>query len=76
MVFKVFVSKCYIKRLDKNLIKFDARSDEDILLGYAPTKKSYRCYNLIHKIVESAYVKVDDIKTNWYLSYKSMRING
>jgi hypothetical protein len=40
--FKVFGSKCYIKRLDDNLRKFDARSDEGILLGYAYTKKSYR----------------------------------
>jgi hypothetical protein len=68
MVFKVFGSKCCIKRLDKNLIKFDARSDEGILLGYAPTKKAYRCYNILHKIVESIDVKVDDIKTNWYPS--------
>jgi hypothetical protein len=61
--FKVFGSKCCIIRLDKNLIKFDARSGEGILLGYASTKKAYRCYNLrLHKIVESADVKVDDIK--------------
>ena len=52
-----------IKRLDKNLIKFDSKSDEAILLGYVSTKKAYRCYNLrLHKIVESADVKVDDIK--------------
>jgi hypothetical protein len=62
--FKVFGSKCYIKRLDENLRKFDARSDEGIFLGYASTKKAYRCYNIrLHKIVESAYVKVDDLKT-------------
>jgi hypothetical protein len=61
--FKVFGSKCCIKRLDKNLIKFDAKDDEGILLGYASTKKEYKCYNIIHKIVESADVKVDDIKT-------------
>jgi hypothetical protein len=61
--------KCCIKRLDKNIIKFDAKSDEGILPGYASTKKAYRCYNLrIHKIVESTDVKVDDIKTNWYPS--------
>jgi hypothetical protein len=62
--FKVFGSKCYIKRLDKNLKKFDARSDDDIFLGYASTKKTCRCYNIrLHKIVESANVKVDDLKT-------------
>ena len=62
--FKVFGSKGYIKRLDKNLINFDAISDEGILPGYSSTKKAYRCYNLrIHKIVESRDVKVDVIKT-------------
>ena len=63
--FKVFGSKCYIKRLDENLGKFDARSDEGIFLGYASNKKEYICYNIrSHKIVESTYVKVDDLKTS------------
>jgi hypothetical protein len=62
--FKVFGSKFYIKRLDENLGKFDVRSNEGIFLGYSSTKKPYRCYNLIlHKIIESADVKVDDLKT-------------
>jgi hypothetical protein len=62
--FKVFGSKCYIKRLDENLKKFDDRYDEGIFLGYDSTKKAYICYNLrLHKIVESADVKVDDLKT-------------
>jgi hypothetical protein len=62
--FKVFGSKCYTKKLDDNLGKFDARFDETIFLGYASTKKSYRCYNIrLHKIVGSAYFKVDDLKT-------------
>jgi hypothetical protein len=62
--FKVFGSKCYIKRLDENIGKFDARSDEGIFLGYNYTKKTYRCYNLrLQNIVESADVKVDDLKT-------------
>ena len=62
--FKVFGSKCYIKRLDESLEKFDARSDEGIFLGYASNKKAYRCYNIIsHNIVESANVKVDNLKT-------------
>ena len=61
--FKVFGSKCYIKRLDENLGKFDCRSNEGIFLGYSSNKKAYRCYNLrSHKIVESADVKVDDLK--------------
>ena len=58
--FKVFGSRCYIKKLEK----FDARFDEGIFLGYASTKKAYRCYNLrLHKIVESVDVTVDDLKT-------------
>ena len=62
--FKVFGSKCYIKRLDENLEKFDARSDEGIVLGYASTKKEYKWYSLrLHNIVESAYVKGDDLTT-------------
>jgi hypothetical protein len=61
---KVFGNKCYIKRLGENLRKFDARYDEGIFLGYASTKNEYICYNIrLHKIVESAYVKVDGLKT-------------
>jgi hypothetical protein len=60
----LFGSKCYIKRLEENLEKFDAKSYEGIFLGYDSTKKAYRCYNLrLHNIVESANVKVDDLKT-------------
>jgi hypothetical protein len=62
--FKVFGSKCYIKRLHESLGKFDYRYDEGIFLGYDSNKKSYRCYNIrSHKIVESSDVKVDDVKT-------------
>ena len=62
--FIVFGSECYINNLDKDLGKFDARSDEGIFLGYASNKKAYRCYNLrLHKIVESADVKINDLKT-------------
>ena len=59
--FTAFGSKCYIKRDDDNLGKFDSRTDEGIFLGYSSTKKAYRCYNLrSHKIIESANVIVDD----------------
>ena len=70
--FKVFGRKCYIKNLHKDLGKFDARSDEGIFLGYASNKKAYRCYNLrLHKIVESADVKIDDLKTQKIKHQKS-----
>ena len=50
--------------IDENLEKFDARYNEGIFHGYSSTKKEYICYNLIlHNIFESAYVKVDDLKT-------------
>jgi hypothetical protein len=61
--FKIFGSKCYIKRLDESLEKFYVGSDEGIFLGYASKKKAYICYNIrSHNIFESADVKVDDLK--------------
>jgi hypothetical protein len=59
---KVFGRKCYIKRDDDNLGKFDCRLDESIFFGYSCNKNAYRCYNMrLHKIMESANVKVDDL---------------
>lgn len=59
--FKVFGSRCYIKRDDENIGKFDARCDEGIFLGYSTTNKTYRCFNKkLRKIVESDNVKVDE----------------
>jgi len=43
--FKVFGSKCYIKRMKENLSKFDDRADEGIFLGYSIKSKAYKCYN-------------------------------
>jgi hypothetical protein len=40
--FRVFVSKCYIKRDEDNLGKFDSRLEEGIFLGYSPKKKAYK----------------------------------
>ena len=74
--FKVFGSKCYIKKIDEKLGKFNARSDEGIFLGYASTKKAYRCYNLrLHKIGESADVTVDDLKTKKVKKQKITPVN-
>ena len=74
--FKVFGTKCYIKNLDGDLGKFDARSDEGIFLGYPSKKKAYRCYNIkLHKIVESADVKIDDLKTQKIKHQKSTSDN-
>ena len=61
--FKMFGSNCYIKRNKDDLGKFDSKIDDGIFLGYSSAKKPYRCYRKrLHKIVESADVKVDDIK--------------
>jgi len=58
--FKVFESKCYIRREDK-IDKFDSRVEEGILLGYSCKSKVYKCYNLrLNKIIEGINVKVDD----------------
>ena len=63
--FKVFGSKCYIKRTDENLGKFEPRADEGILLGYSSRSKGYKCYNIRPgKIVESIDVVVDEAGKN------------
>jgi hypothetical protein len=52
--FKVFGSKCYIKRNEDNLGNFDSRTDEGIFLGYVSGSKAYKCYNkIMHKVVDS-----------------------
>lgn len=62
--FRVFGSKCYIRQTDKNMGKFDSRTDEGIFLGYSCKQKAYRCFNhRLGKIVESVHVKVDESTT-------------
>ena len=62
--FRVFSSKCYIKRNEDDLGKFDSRTNEGIFLGYSSTKKAYKCYNQrLHKIIESADERVDVLKS-------------
>jgi hypothetical protein len=57
--FRVFGIKCYIKREDIKVGKFDPLVDEGILVGYSIKSKACKCYNLrIKKIVESINVKV------------------
>ena len=46
--FRIFGSKCYIKR-DDDIGKFDPRSDEGIFLGYSLKRKAYICYYIILK---------------------------
>jgi hypothetical protein len=59
--FRVFGSKCYIKREDGRMGKFDSHVDKGILVGYSSTRKAYKCYNLIlNKVVESINVTIDE----------------
>jgi hypothetical protein len=54
-------SKCYIKREDKKIGKFDSRVSEGIFVGYSCKRKTYKFYNLrLNKIVERINVKVDE----------------
>jgi hypothetical protein len=59
--FRVFGSKCYIKREDGRMGKFDSRVEKGVLVGYSITRKSYKCYNLrLNKVVESINVTIDE----------------
>ena len=59
--FRIFGSKCYIKRVDKNLGKLDYRTDEGILVGYSCSRKAYKCYNFIlEKFFEAIDSKFDE----------------
>jgi hypothetical protein len=59
--FIVFGSKCYIKREDGGMGKFDSHVDKGVLVGYSSTRKAYKCYNLrLNKVVESINVTIDE----------------
>jgi transposase InsO family protein len=58
--FRVFGSKCYIKREDDRMGKFDSRVDKGILVGYSSTRKEYKCCNLrLKKGVESNNITIE-----------------
>jgi transposase InsO family protein len=58
---RVFGRKCYIKREDGRMGKFDSRVDKGVVVGYSSTRKEYKCYNLIlNKVVESINVTIDE----------------
>jgi hypothetical protein len=59
--FRVFGSKCYIKREDDRMGKFDSHVDKGVLVGYSSTRKEYKCYNLrLNKVVERINVTIDE----------------
>ena len=47
--FIIIESKCYIKREDQKLGKFESCFDEGIFVGYPRKRKAYKCYNLRRK---------------------------
>jgi hypothetical protein len=59
--FIVFGRKCYIKREDGRMGKFESHLDKGVLVGYWSTRKTYKCYNLrLNKVVESINVTIDE----------------
>ena len=59
--FRIFGSKCYIKKNHKNMGKLDSRTDEGILVGYSFSTKEYNYYNSRQgKIVESIDINIDE----------------
>jgi hypothetical protein len=58
---RLFGSKCYIKREDGRMGKFDSHVDKGLLVGYSSTRKAYKCYNLrLNKVVENINVTTDE----------------
>jgi hypothetical protein len=59
--FRVFGNKCYIKREDGRMGKFDSHVDKGLLVGYSSTRKTYKCYNMrLNKVVEIINVTIDE----------------
>ena len=59
--FRIFGSRCYIKRDDEKIGKFDSRVDEGIFVGYSSKIKADKCYNLrLSKVVESINLNIDE----------------
>jgi hypothetical protein len=59
--FRVFGSKCYIKREDGKMGKFDSHVDKGVFIYYSSTRKSNKFYNLrLIKVVESINVTIDE----------------
>ena len=58
--FRIFGSKCYIKR-DDDIGKIYARSGKGMFLDYSLKRKAYACYNQWTKtIMESKNMRIDE----------------
>ncbi|GJX96129.1 retrovirus-related pol polyprotein from transposon TNT 1-94 [Tanacetum coccineum] len=59
----IFGCICYITRDGENLDKMKEKGDPCVMVGYSTQSKGYRVYNKrTHLIVESIYIKFDEIK--------------
>lgn len=57
----IFGRKCFIKRNDDKIGKFEPIANEWFLLGYSSKTKGYKCYNRsLQNIIESIGVVVDE----------------
>nr|GEU70621.1 hypothetical protein [Tanacetum cinerariifolium] len=65
--FHVFGALCYPKNDSENLGKLQPKSDIEIFIGYAPTKKAFRIYNRhSRRIVETIHVDFDELTAMAY----------
>jgi hypothetical protein len=59
--FIVFGSKCYIKREDGRIGKFDSWVEKEIVFGYSSKSKAYKCFNMrLKRRVEGINVQIDE----------------
>ncbi|GKC65184.1 retrovirus-related pol polyprotein from transposon TNT 1-94 [Tanacetum coccineum] len=60
--FHVFGALCYPTNDSKNLGKLQPKADIGIFIGYAPTKKAFRIYNLrTRRIIKTIHVDFDEL---------------
>nr|GEY80320.1 retrovirus-related Pol polyprotein from transposon TNT 1-94 [Tanacetum cinerariifolium] len=60
----VFGALCYPTNDNENLGKLKPKADIGIFIGYAPTKKAFRIYNIhTRRIVETIHVDFDELTT-------------
>nr|GEY56493.1 retrovirus-related Pol polyprotein from transposon TNT 1-94 [Tanacetum cinerariifolium] len=58
----VFSALCYLTNDSENLGKLQPKADIGIFIGYAPTKKAFRIYNIrTRRIVETIHVDFDEM---------------
>ena len=67
--FRPFGCKCFVHNNGKNnLGKFDARSDEEVFVGYSWHGKAYRIYNKCTKTIEESIHVIFDESNDGVLS--------